>query len=367
MGPRLFRTAQVLAAELSDVEAVMEGQSSARSSRSSLQRVRMEDVAKRAGVSAQTVSRVLGRPELVSVETRELVESAINELNYIPNGPARYLASSRSRTVAAIIPTLATSVYAEEVSCIMAVLEKEGFTTLLGNSDHSAEREEDLISSFLERQPDAFILTGLNHTRRAVQLLSGSGVPIVETWETDGVPIDMSAGFSNIDAARSLAEALIAKGYHRFGFVGGRFDVDHRAWQRLQGFASALAAARLRPPAIIEVPVPASSSDGITGFDQLRDKVPDTQVIFFSADGLAIPVLLDCQRRGIRVPEDIAICGFGDYDLAAIANPSLTTVRVESAKMGRAAAQLILHRLKKGAGGAEHIDVGYTVLMRASA
>jgi len=73
----------------------------------------MEDVAKRAGVSAQTVSRVLGRPELVSVGTRELVQAAIHELNYIPNGPARHLASSRSRTVAAIIPTLATSVYAE--------------------------------------------------------------------------------------------------------------------------------------------------------------------------------------------------------------------------------------------------------------
>ena len=100
----------------------------------------MEDVAKHAGVSAQTVSRVLGRPELVSAGTRELVKAAIHELSYIPNGPARHLASSRSRTVAAIIPTLATSVYAEEVGAIMAVLEKEGFTTLLGKSDHSIER-----------------------------------------------------------------------------------------------------------------------------------------------------------------------------------------------------------------------------------
>jgi LacI family gluconate utilization system Gnt-I transcriptional repressor len=326
----------------------------------------MEDVAKHAGVSAQTVSRVLGRPELVSAGTRELVKAAIHELSYIPNGPARHLASSRSRTVAAIIPTLATSVYAEEVGAIMAVLEKEGFTTLLGNSDHSIEREEHLISSFLERQPDAFILTGLMHSEHAMKLLCSSGVPIVETWETDGAPIDMSVGFSNIDAGRSLAEALIIKGYRKFGFVGGRLDIEPRARQRHQGFASALAAAGLLPATVVEVPAPASALDGVIGFNQLREQAPETEVIFFSADGLAIPALLDCQRRGIKVPGDIAICGFGDYDLATIVDPALTTVRVEAAKMGTAAAQLILRRLKEAPGAEKHIDVGYRVLMRGS-
>ena len=101
---------------------------------------------------------------------------------------------------------------------------RQSFAHLLGNSDHSIEREEHLISSFLERQPDAFILTGLTHSQRSMKLLSFSGVPVVETWETDGVPIDMSVGFSNIAAGRSLAQALIAKGYRRFGFVGGRLN-----------------------------------------------------------------------------------------------------------------------------------------------
>src|ERR1700727_1735998 len=238
----------------------MQDSSIPRNSRSSSQRVRMEDVAKRAGVSAQTVSRVIGRPELVSADTRELVEVTIRELNYIPNGPARHLASSRSRTVAAIIPTLATSVYAEEVGSIMAVLEKE----------------EHLIPSFLERQPDAFILTGLTHSQRSIKLLSSSGVPVVETWETDGVPIDMSVGFSNIDAGRSLAEVLIAKGYRRFGFVGGRLDIEPRARQRHQGFASALAAAGLRAATVVEVRAPASSGDGVDGFNQLREQAPET-------------------------------------------------------------------------------------------
>jgi LacI family transcriptional regulator, gluconate utilization system Gnt-I transcriptional repressor len=340
---------------------------SLRGGRGSPQRVRMDDVAKRAGVSAQTVSRVIGRPEMVSAETRELVEQAIRELNYIPNGAARHLASSRSRSVVAIIPTLATSVYADEVSQIMAVLESQNFTTLLGNSEHSIEREEHLISSFLERQPDAFILTGLSHSRRTHSLLLASGVPVVETWETDGVSLDMSVGFSNIDAGRSLAEYLVEKGYRSFGFVGGDFRVDHRARQRLAGFAGGLKDMGVRAPIVVEVAVPATSEDGIACFDRLLAQVPRRDAIFFSADGLAIPALLDCQRRGIKVPDDIAICGFGDYDLATIVNPQLTTVRVEAAAMGTMAAQLILRRLKGEPLVKEKVDVGFKVMARESA
>jgi LacI family gluconate utilization system Gnt-I transcriptional repressor len=199
-----------------------------------------------------------------------------------------------------------------------------------------------------------------------MKLLSSSGVPVVETWETDGVPIDMSVGFSNIDAGRSLAEVLIGKGYKSFGFVGGRLDIEPRSRQRHQGFASALAVAGLRPATLVEVPAPATSIDGVNGFNQLLKQAPETEVVFFSADGLAIPALLDCQRRGIKVPEDVAICGFGDYDLATIVDPPLTTVRVEAAKMGTAAAELILQRLKEGAGAGKRVDVGYRVLIRGS-
>jgi LacI family transcriptional regulator, gluconate utilization system Gnt-I transcriptional repressor len=345
----------------------MLARSSSRGGRTSAQRIRMDDVAKRAGVSAQTVSRVIGRPELVSAETKELVERAIRELNYIPNGAARHLASSRSRSVVAIIPTLATSVYADEVNQIMAVLEGENFTTLLGNSEHSIEREEHLIASFLERQPDAFILTGLTHSPRTHSLLLASGVPVVETWETDGVALDMSVGFSNIDAGRSLAEYLLGKGYRQFGFVGGDFKVDHRARQRHAGFALGLRENGVPAPIVVEVPVPASSKDGIAGFDRLLAEAPRTDAVFFSADGLAIPALLDCQRRGIGVPDDIAICGFGDYDLATIVNPQLTTVRVEAAAMGTMAGQLILRRLKGEPLVRAKIDVGFKVMARASA
>jgi LacI family gluconate utilization system Gnt-I transcriptional repressor len=124
--------------------------------------------------------------------------------------------------------------------------------------------------------------------------------------------------------------------------------------------------AGLRPATLVEVPAPATSIDGVNGFNQLFEQAPETEVVFFSADGLAIPALLDCQRRGIKVPEDVAICGFGDYDLATIVDPPLTTVRVEAAKMGTAAAQLILQRLKEGAGAGKRVDVGYRVLIRRS-
>ena len=329
--------------------------------------IRMDDVAKLAGVSAQTVSRVISRPELVTETTRRVVEHAIFELNYIPNEAARHLASNRSRTVVAIIPTLSTSVYAEEVKQIMSVLEAEGFTTLLGNSEHSIEREEHLIASFLQRRPDAFILTGLRHSSRSKRLLRASGVPIVETWESDGTPLDMAVGFSNIAAGNAMGAYLLERGLRKIGFVGGAFDVDNRARQRHAGFSRALRAAGLVPTATIELPMPTSTSDGILGLDLLLKQAPDVEAIFFSADGLAIPALLECERRGLRIPQQLAICGFGDYDLATIVNPQLTTVHVNAGTMGSRAAELILNRLNGRSNNINKLDIGFQLMERGSA
>ena len=120
---------------------------------------------------------------------------------------------------------------------------------------------------------------------------------------------------------------------------------------------------------------PEETAEWLESFDELLDRSGPSRARYLmlrlleraGEQRIAIPALLDCQRRGIRVPRDIAICGFGDYDLATIVDPQLTTVRVEAAKMGTAAAQLILRRLKDGDDAQKHVDVGYHVLVRGSA
>lgn len=326
----------------------------------------MLDVARHAGVSAQTVSRVLGRPELVADETRRKVQDAIQALGYIPNEAARNLASSRSRTVAVIIPTLSSSAYSEQVARMIEVLEGGGISVVIGNSEYSLEREENLIRSLLERRPLGFIVTGLQHTPEAAELLRGSGVPVIETWDVDGAPIDLAVGFSNRGVGRDVGRLFINSGKKHIAFVGGKATQDSRASGRYEGLAEALEEAGIERPLRIELPLPMSARDGVNGLDEVLQRAPLTQAILFSADSIALGALLECVRRGISVPEQLAICGVGDYELASMVTPSLTTVRVFSERMGQQAAELLLARLD-GDRSIRSIAVEHQLIRRGSA
>ncbi|MCD2185020.1 LacI family DNA-binding transcriptional regulator [Rhizobium sp. GN54] len=338
-----------------------------RSRRLSSGGVRMVDVARRAGTSTQTVSRVLSRPELVADETRKLVEQAIRDLNYIPNSAARLLASSVSHIVAVIIPSLSATVYAQEVHHIVRVLEEHSFSVVIGHSDYSELREERLVQSFLERRPDGFILTGTQHTDLTRQLLRNSGVPVVETFDGDNAAMDTSIGFSNFEAGRRVAELFLSRGLTRIAYVGGRRDQDFRSNARFDGLRSRLNEEGLAPVARVELTLPMPAGDGVRGLDRVLAIDPLTQAIFFSADNLAISALLECNRRGIRVPEQLAICGFGNYDFADAVVPSLTTVSVPFEEIGVLAANAILARLDGTTKGPSQTIVPLQLLRRGSA
>lgn len=327
----------------------------------------MTQVAERAGVSPQTVSRALGRPELVQPETRERVQQAIRELNYIPNAAARNLASNSSRIVACIIPTISSSTYAAQVKAIVETLEQRGISVLIGNSDYSMEREEHLIQTFMERRPQGFILTGLQHTERSRNLLRAANVPLLEIWETDAQPMDLAVGFSNSDAGYDVGRMFIESGRKRIAFVGGLFEDDSRAKLRYKGMERALRQAKLKLAARSLLKLPIRSEDGIKALDDVLAQAPDTDAIFFSGDGLAIPALLECNRRGIDVPKTIAICGFSDYDLNPFLTPSLTSVRTNPSEMGRLAAAKLLARLDGEPDGERVTTVPHEIMRRESA
>jgi LacI family gluconate utilization system Gnt-I transcriptional repressor len=328
-----------------DQESSRRGGPARRARRGGGSQITMADVARLAGTSTQTVSRVISRPELVTAATRVSVKRAIERLNYIPNGAARNLASSSSRMVAVIIPTLSASIYAEEVGEIVRVLEARGFSAIIGNSDYSREREERLVQLFLERRPDGMIITGLNHSPRTSQLLRQSLIPVVETWDTDGKPIDVSVGFSNIAAGELVGELFLERGARRVAFAGGRFEEDDRARLRWEGLVRRLAKAGIAPTARADFPTPLKAEYGTQALDIILRQDPLVEAIFFTTDTLALHALLECNRRGIAVPSQLAICGFGDYDLASVVAPALTTVRAPVRKMGAAAAGAILSRL----------------------
>jgi LacI family transcriptional regulator, gluconate utilization system Gnt-I transcriptional repressor len=315
---------------------------------------RMVDVAKAAGVGAITVSRALSAPEKVAPETRA-------------NLAAGTLKSRRSRIVAAVVPTLRNSIFADTVEAMSEVLRGEGYELLLGNSGYSPEEEEALVAAFLGRQPDAMILTGVQHTAATRRRLRAAGIPAVETWDETARPLDMVAGFSNIEAARRMTQALIERGYRHIAFAGVPPSSEWRSAQRQAGYARAMEESGLPPTAIEVRNASLAIASGAETLARLVEQSPRTDAVFFANDFLAFGGLIEAQRRGWPVPSRIAVAGFGDFEIAGETLPALSTVRVPGDAIGREAAHLVLMRLSGETPPSRQVDLGFEIVLRDSA
>ncbi|MGI4778389.1 MAG: LacI family DNA-binding transcriptional regulator [Janthinobacterium lividum] len=330
-------------------------------------KVLMADVARAAGVARVTVSRVLSDPESVAPATRRAVEAAIAALGYVPNLNAGTLASSRSRIVGAIVPTLSNSWFADTMDGLSEALAAAGYQLMLGQTRYDPEAEERLVDAFLGRRVDAMVLTGTAHAPGVRDQLQRAGVPTVECWDLCDDPIDMVVGFSNEATGAAVAGHLLAQGRRRLGFVGANEDRSHK---RLAGYRAAVTRAGAVDVAVEIVAPPSSIEDGARGLARLMAREPDLQAVFCSNDTLAVGALFECRRRGWAVPGQLAVVGFSDLPVAAACVPALSTVRIASARLGRRVGTLLLQRCgavptpDEGVGRVH--DLGFTLIGRAS-
>jgi LacI family gluconate utilization system Gnt-I transcriptional repressor len=327
----------------------------------------MADVASRAGVAAITVSRALRDPDSVSPDVRKRVAAAVKALGYVPNLAAGTLKSQRSQIVAAIVPTLQSSIFAETVQGLSDELRANGYQLLLANSGYSTAAEESLVAALLGRQPEGIVLTGVQHSRKLRDLLSVTSIPVVETWELADDPIDMVVGFSNFEAARQIVLALADRGYRRIAFVGVPPESEPRSARRQAGYMKALNERGLKSVVDTDIAVGLAIRNGGDALERLLARHPDLDAVFFANDPLAFGALQRCQRRGWSVPKRIAIAGFGDFEIARETIPTLTTVRIPGDEIGRAAARLILERQPGMPREAKTVDVGFELVFRESA
>jgi LacI family gluconate utilization system Gnt-I transcriptional repressor len=328
----------------------------------------MVDVAEAAGVSAQTVSRALRTPDSVTPETRKRVEEAIRKTKYVQNLAASHLASNRSMSVAAIVPTISASVFAETIQGLSGALLPHGYQIFLGATEYQMEREEALVRAFLGRRPDGFFVIGTGHTRAAAGLLKRAGVPVVESWEWTEKPIDLLVGFSNRAAIRVVVEHLVARGRRRLVFSGVMRRGDPRAIQRREGFVEAVTAhfpAEKPRLALIDA-APLAIRTGADALQLARSTYPDLDAVVFSSDLLAAGALLACGRQGIRVPDDLAITGFGDFEIASELSPALTTIAVPTRRIGSEAGRLLLQSMRGEAIDVPKLDLGFELKARES-
>nr|WP_315595244.1 LacI family DNA-binding transcriptional regulator [uncultured Cupriavidus sp.] len=324
----------------------------------------MIDVARVAGVSRVTVSRAISHPELVSPETLAVVRAAIEKLGYVPNLNAGSLATRRSRIVGAIVPTLSNAWFAETMDGLGEILEAGGYQLLLGQSRYLASGEEALIDTFIGRQVDGLVLTGVEHGEAVRRKLRAFGKPVVETWDLTDNPIDMVAGFSNEAAGAAVAQHLGQRGYRYLGFLGAQ---EHRAAKRLAGYRDEVA--RLGLPAIESemVAPPSSIEDGARMMRVLMVRAPQLQAVYCSNDTLGVGALLACRQEGWAVPQRMAVVGFSDLAIASASQPPLSSVRVQAREMGKHAARMLLARLADdGKALAPIADLGFSVVARES-
>jgi LacI family gluconate utilization system Gnt-I transcriptional repressor len=327
--------------------------------------VTLIDVAKAAGVSPITVSRALNEPHLVRPVTLAKVQAAVKSTGYVKNMLAGGLASSRSKLVALVLPTISTQTFADMVQGATDRLTGAGYQLLLGISGYEIWREEILVETILSRRPDGVILTGLQHTDSTRQRLLQIGVPVVETWDLAPQPIDMAIGFSHEEVGHACAAHMLERGYRRIGMLSAD---DPRAGRRNQGFQVALAKHGVTVRVMHNVPAPGALPQGRDGAVKLLDEHPDLDAIYCSSDTLAHGVLIEAQSRGLQVPSQLAVMGFGDLNFCTHTYPPLSTIKVDGARIGAMSAQAILDRLgeQPSAPSERTINTGFELIQRGS-
>jgi len=328
----------------------------------------IHDVAAAVGVSAITVSRALRSPELVSPAVRQKIAVAVERLGYVSNRIAGNLSVGRSNIVAIVVPNMRNAFFSTMIDTMSAVLEPAGCQILLASSRYDPAVERRLIESLLGWRPAGLVLVGSGRPRELRSRLRQSGVPVIETWDLEPDPVDTLIGFSHRNVGHAIGTHLQERGFRRIGFIGAAMESDVRAAARYDGFRAALEERGRRPIAEVRLPELASVDGGGRSLGDLLARAPSTDAVFCSNDTLALGALFECLRRGVRVPDDVALAGFGDLDASACAVPPLTSVRPPGDEIGRRAAELVLRRMQEPPHPRRRvtIDLGFTLVERAS-
>jgi len=306
---------------------------------------KLSDVADLARVSTATVSRALTCPDKVKPATAARIRQAVEALGYVAHGAARALASRRTHTIGAVIPTLDNAIFANTAQALQKTLDEAGYTLLLASHEFDAEIEARVTQALVERGVDGLVLLGTTHHPSVLRLLDTHEIPYVLTWALDTTGRHPCVGFSSRDAAIRVAQHLLDLGHREFAMISGVTAGNERASERLAGVRQALAARgiALAPSRVVEKPYTLSA--GREGLRELMRAAPRPTAVICGNDVLAIGALAECQAMGLAVPREVSITGFDDLEMSAVVSPALTTVHFPTAELGSYAAQHLLARL----------------------
>ncbi len=306
---------------------------------------KLSDVAELAQVSTATVSRALTCPGKVKPATAARIRQAVQALGYVAHGAARALASKRTHTIGAVIPTLDNAIFANTAHALQKTLDEAGYTLLIASHEFDAEVEARVTQALVERGVDGLVLLGATHHPSVLRMLDSQQIPYVLTWALDAAGRHPCVGFDNRAAAIRIASHLLELGHRDFAMISGITLGNERASERLEGVRQALSARglSLAPGRVVEKPYTLSA--GREGLREVLRGAPRPTAVVCGNDVLAIGALAECHAQGIAVPREISVTGFDDLEMASVVTPALTTVHFPTAELGSYAGQHLLARL----------------------
>lgn len=307
-----------------------------------MNRATLQDVARLAGVSLGSASRALSVPREVRPDTLERVQRAVMQLGYVRNGAAQALASRRTRTVAAIYPTLDNPIFSVSIQSLQQTLWDLGYQVLVASHDYKPAREVDLLRAIVERGVDGIVLVGTDHADGVYDLQRQYDLPYVLSWAVDETRPEQCVGFSYFEAAQQMAHLVVDQGHTRIALCPGIAETNERVRARIRGTRAALQARglELRGDWIIERPF--TFQGGRSAVAQLFEATDRPTVLICGTDIQAVGAIGECRDRGIHVPDDLSITGSDDIELASLVSPRLTTVHVPTSDVGRLSAERIV-------------------------
>jgi len=298
----------------------------------------IHDVARRAGCSIASVSRVLNGSAATSPALEARVRTAIAELHYHPSALGRGLKTKVTRTIGLLVPSFTNPVFAASLAGVEQAARAMGHDIVLAASDYDPRREPEAVAALIARDVEGLILT----------VADAAASPLLDTLDRDGPPYVLlynelsgpgraAVSVDNAAATAELVNRLIALGHRRIAFVAGRFGASDRSRLRYLGYCRALLAAGLEPLPVTEVEFLGDEAAFDQGLADLLRHAPRPTAFACSNDLLAIAVMAALRRAGLSVPEDASVTGFDGIAIGRQIMPGLATIEQPTHEMGRAA------------------------------
>ncbi len=325
---------------------------------------KLEDVAARARVSAATVSRFHNNPSIVADSTAERIRKAILETGYVPDLIAGGLASRRSRLVAILVPEIAHSIFNDTIEALASELVRDGLIAILGLTGKSDQDMGKHIDAAIARRAEAIILSGPVTNSGLRSKLQKSGATVIETWDLPANPIDIAVGFSHVAVGADIARFVVNRGYRRPFLVVG---ASPRSLVRRDSFIAEWKRNSRARPTQLTIEPPVLYSHARACWRHAMELKPRPDIVVCSSDLLAHGMIVEAYAAGAKVPQDIAIVGFGNMAIAGEMRPTITSVDLDGARIGREAVAVLRKRAAGQKSDRRVIDVGFRLVARESA